>query len=251
MPKCKLCGTRLAEGAAKCPVCGASVSENGEATSASVMENINLPTYKCPSCKADIVGEHRFCPSCGINLQDAANEAQKAAETQAKETAQNAKFCPECGAALEQSAKFCGGCGARLGGTVGAHKTVQQATPSNTGSYQTRSAQESIRQDIRTQPVQNSSVQENPQEKKAKETVEPNYPAFWGYTIVISLCILVWIIKSLGSGDFFAIFTGIFLGACYIGGQRLVFLVIPKTERKVGILIDSLFCILPILAAIL
>ena len=112
--KCKLCGTRLAEGATKCPVCGASVSENGEATSAPVMENINLPTYKCPSCKADIVGEHRFCPSCGVNLQQAAQEYETKATADKDETAQKKSFCPQCGAEVRGGAKFCNECGAKL-----------------------------------------------------------------------------------------------------------------------------------------
>ena len=162
--KCKLCGTRLAEGATKCPVCGASVSENGEATTAPVMENINLPTYKCPSCKADIVGEHRFCPSCGVNLQEA---AEKATEEKAADKSAQEKKCPSCGAVLQDGAKFCPDCGARLGDIRRQEEPTRgEREFANADSYQSRATSEPTGQYATAHAEQTAPAQEPQQEQK-------------------------------------------------------------------------------------
>ena len=73
MTKCKVCGFRLSEEAKKCPICG---TMKGSTKAGSMgAENANLPRYLCPSCKADIIGEHRFCPSCGKELSEVAKKA--------------------------------------------------------------------------------------------------------------------------------------------------------------------------------
>ena len=70
--KCKVCGFRLSDEAKKCPMCGAM---RGSLEAGQINQNANLPRYLCPSCKADIIGEHRFCPSCGKELSEIAKKA--------------------------------------------------------------------------------------------------------------------------------------------------------------------------------
>ena len=103
MTKCKVCGFRLSEEAKKCPICG---TMKGSTKAGSMgAENANLPRYLCPSCKADIIGEHRFCPSCGKELSEVANMQDT------KEQSKN--NCLKCGAYLPIGAKFCSECGAK------------------------------------------------------------------------------------------------------------------------------------------
>lgn len=68
MPKCKVCGTRLAEGVAKCPNCGAAA---GSTVSGTVSPSANLQKSVCPACNKQILGEHKYCPNCGTNLNSA------------------------------------------------------------------------------------------------------------------------------------------------------------------------------------
>ena len=103
--KCKVCGFRLSEEAKKCPMCG---TMKGSTKAGSMgAENANLPRYFCPSCKADIIGEHRFCPSCGKELSEVANMQDT------KEQSKN--NCLKCGAYLPLNARFCHKCGAKQG----------------------------------------------------------------------------------------------------------------------------------------
>ena len=105
MTKCKVCGFRLSDEAKKCPICG---TMKGSTKAGSMgAENANLPRYLCPSCKADIIGEHRFCPSCGKELSEVANMQDT------KEQSKN--NCIKCGAYLPIGAKFCHKCGAKQG----------------------------------------------------------------------------------------------------------------------------------------
>ena len=100
--KCKVCGFRLSEEAKKCPMCG---TMKGSTKAGSMgAENVNLPRYLCPSCKADIIGEHRFCPSCGKELSEVANMQEY-----------NTSNCIKCGAYLPLNAKFCSECGSKQG----------------------------------------------------------------------------------------------------------------------------------------
>ena len=102
--KCKVCGFRLSEEAKKCPMCGAM---RGSLEAGQINQNANLPRYFCPSCKADIIGEHCFCPSCGKELSEVANMQDT------KEQSKN--NCIKCGAYLPMGAKFCSECGAKQG----------------------------------------------------------------------------------------------------------------------------------------
>ncbi|MBP5175581.1 MAG: leucine-rich repeat protein [Treponema sp.] len=74
MPKCKVCGFRLNDGVTKCPMCGAMA---GSTVAGEVSQNLNLQKYACPVCKEQIIGEHRYCPSCGADLKNAAESVQE------------------------------------------------------------------------------------------------------------------------------------------------------------------------------
>ncbi|UTC64128.1 leucine-rich repeat protein [Treponema sp. OMZ 788] len=102
MAKCKVCGFRLTDEMKKCPMCGAIA---GSTKAGNIAEDANLPRYFCPSCKAQIIGEHRYCPSCMKDLSQAA----KNAEVQE----QGSNNCIQCGASLPVGAQFCHKCGAR------------------------------------------------------------------------------------------------------------------------------------------
>ena len=105
MTKCKVCGFRLSDEAKKCPICG---TMKGSTKAGSMgAENANLPRYFCPSCKAEIIGEHRFCSSCGKELSEVANMQDT------KEQSKN--NCLKCGTYLPIGAKFCSECGAKHG----------------------------------------------------------------------------------------------------------------------------------------
>ena len=141
--KCKVCGFRLADAMRKCPICGAGA---GSTKAENIAEDANLPRYFCPSCKAEIIGEHLYCPSCMKELCEAAKQADEQEKEEIKcvqcgaPLPADAKFChkcgakqesscPQCGALLLSSAKFCHKCGAQ-----------QEAVPStkpSTGSAET------------------------------------------------------------------------------------------------------------------
>ena len=83
MPKCKICGARINDGAIACPSCGAKVSATG-ATAGTVRfappASAPLTRTVCPSCGTEIEGEHRFCPQCGTSLEEN-NEQQSMPES--------------------------------------------------------------------------------------------------------------------------------------------------------------------------
>lgn len=108
MPKCKVCGYRLFEGVTKCPMCGATA---GSTVAGEISPELDLPKYFCPSCNSQILGEHRYCPSCGIDLKEAAKKAENL-KTQKQEFVEEKK-CVNCGAVLTPNAKFCPECGAK------------------------------------------------------------------------------------------------------------------------------------------
>ena len=143
MLKCKVCGFRLADGMKKCPMCGAMP---GSTKAGELLNAAHLPKYLCPSCKHEIIGEHRYCPACMKELSEAAKKAdeQEPDGTQCVQCGASlpadAKFChkcgakqestcPQCGAILLPSAKFCNKCGVQ-------REAVPSAKPS-TGSAET------------------------------------------------------------------------------------------------------------------
>lgn len=68
MAKCKVCGFRLADGLAKCPICEA-MSDSKQTKG--IVHDVERPRYFCPSCNAEIIFEYRYCPACGKDLSKA------------------------------------------------------------------------------------------------------------------------------------------------------------------------------------
>lgn len=97
MAKCKVCGYRLGDGMTKCPMCGAAA---GSTEAEKVSPELTLPKYSCPACGAQIIGEHRYCTSCGADLKKAAEAVQE-------------NRCVQCGTILPAEAEFCFKCGVR------------------------------------------------------------------------------------------------------------------------------------------
>ena len=119
MPKCKVCGTRLAEETTKCPSCGAAA---GSTVAGAVSPGANLQKSVCPTCNKQILGEHKYCPDCGADLQAAAlKPAQNKAEPAAAQ-------CVHCGTSLPIGAKFCSECGAPQTGSTEATTITKNVT---------------------------------------------------------------------------------------------------------------------------
>ena len=106
MAKCKVCGYRLSEGVTKCPMCGATV---GSTVAGAISPSAKIKKSYCPSCHGEIIGEHRYCPTCGIDLKEAAKQSEGL--TLQTSQIQNEKYCIQCGVKLGPNAKFCPECG--------------------------------------------------------------------------------------------------------------------------------------------
>ena len=132
MPKCKICGSRMADGMAKCPVCGAP-SGSGTSTVPSIQQKPatmarQVMPATCPQCGGKVIGEHRLCPHCGANLKAAAAASMRPqvqpVPVHAEVPRQNgiqrqgnnvrASSCPSCGTVLKVQLCFCPQCGANL-----------------------------------------------------------------------------------------------------------------------------------------
>ena len=124
MPKCKVCGTRLAEETTKCPSCGAAA---GSTVAGTVSPGANLQKSVCPACNKQILGEHKYCPDCGADLQAAAKQtaALKPAQNKAEPAAAQ---CVHCGTSLPIGAKFCSECGAPQTGSTEATTITKNVT---------------------------------------------------------------------------------------------------------------------------
>jgi len=151
MLKCKVCGFRLADGMKKCPMCGAM---RGSTKAGGLLNAAHLPKYLCPSCKHEIIGEHRYCPACMKELSEAAKKAdeQEPDRTQCVQCGASlpadAKFCHECGAKQEShcthcgatimpNAKFCHECGAKQEAAPNAKPTKENGTNVSGGVKET------------------------------------------------------------------------------------------------------------------
>ena len=123
-------------------MCGAMP---GSTKAGELLNAAHLPKYLCPSCKAEIIGEHRYCPACMKELSEAAKKAD-VQEQGSNDCIQcgvslpvGAKFCHECGAKQEShcthcgaiimpNAKFCNNCGAKQNSLQNTKPTKDNAT---------------------------------------------------------------------------------------------------------------------------
>lgn len=136
MPKCKICGTRIDIGTAVCPSCGAKVVSSSAVPDAGINANAAARTAKarvssttqvikttCAHCGAEVIGEHRFCPQCGVNLKEAAEENKKGAAEPRE------RRCPHCGSVVQANSRFCPDCGKTLVVSSAKATPAQQAAP--------------------------------------------------------------------------------------------------------------------------
>ena len=74
----------------------------GAMNSNSANSNIGLgaekATVKCGACGKQIAEGSKFCPECGAKVEQA-----------------KSKFCPECGKPVAEGSKFCPECGNKIG----------------------------------------------------------------------------------------------------------------------------------------
>ncbi len=52
----------------------------------------------CPDCGCSIVEGSKFCPSCGVKIEEKTNNS----------------LCPDCGCSIVEGSKFCSNCGSKL-----------------------------------------------------------------------------------------------------------------------------------------
>lgn len=104
---CKVCGSRIAEGASFCMSCGAKVG-------ADEIEDIedDEPIRKCPACGAPVDEDCVFCMACGTKLEDSVDEYSDGEEYEDEED--SVRVCPTCGTEAEDDDMFCMVCGTKL-----------------------------------------------------------------------------------------------------------------------------------------
>jgi len=105
---CKVCGSRIAEGAAFCMSCGTKVG----ADEVEASEDDDEVTRKCPACGALVDEDCVFCMACGTKLEDSADEYSDEDEYEDEED--SARVCPTCGTEAEDDDMFCMICGTKL-----------------------------------------------------------------------------------------------------------------------------------------
>ncbi|MBR6295695.1 MAG: zinc ribbon domain-containing protein [Treponema sp.] len=167
MPKCKVCGFRLNDGVTKCPMCGAMA---GSTVAGVISENADLPHYKCLSCGELIVGEHRFCPNCGVNIKEAVQKMAEKAESELSEQKPTEIKCVQCGAILSAGVKFCNECGARQDG-----QTEQENGSVNSTSY-TNQNEANVRAQEPIQNTQHNFSQGQRVQPNVQESVSQTQP---------------------------------------------------------------------------
>jgi membrane protease subunit (stomatin/prohibitin family) len=55
----------------------------------------DTPRFRCPACQSEIPAQSKFCPECGIKLEES-------------------RSCPGCGKSISKQSKFCPDCGKKL-----------------------------------------------------------------------------------------------------------------------------------------
>ena len=103
---CKVCGSRIAEGAAFCMSCGTKVG----ADEVEVEEDDDEDIRTCHACGAPVDEDCVFCMACGTKLE---NSVDVYSDEEAYED-DSAKICPICGAEAEDDDMFCIMCGTKL-----------------------------------------------------------------------------------------------------------------------------------------
>ena len=105
---CKVCGARIAEGAAFCMSCGAKIGTD-EAEDAEVDDETII---KCPACGAPVDEDSLFCMACGAKLDG--NTDEYSDETEYEDEEESVRVCPTCGTEAEDDDMFCMICGTKL-----------------------------------------------------------------------------------------------------------------------------------------
>jgi len=129
---CPACGTASVPGARFCPKCGATVPEPVPPSRIEQLSHIpeespstlSLPTLgaSCPVCGTALASEARFCPECGAAIPEPPPSPPAAPQPLVLEKSQPAPapppvapgLCPKCNASLVPEAVFCPDCGYRL-----------------------------------------------------------------------------------------------------------------------------------------
>lgn len=105
---CKVCGSRIAEGAAFCMSCGTKVgTDEVEDT-----EDDDEVTRMCPACGAAVDDDCVFCMACGTKLEDSIDEDSDEEEYEDEDG--SVRVCPTCGTEAEDDDMFCMICGTKL-----------------------------------------------------------------------------------------------------------------------------------------
>jgi len=102
--RCEKCGAEVANGAAFCSSCGATMPK--------IQTPVAADVVKCENCGTEVKKGMRFCTSCGKPMQSAA--VVTTAEPEATVEVAQEKVCPNCGAKIEDGVAFCTECGTKL-----------------------------------------------------------------------------------------------------------------------------------------
>ncbi|MCX4313022.1 MAG: zinc ribbon domain-containing protein [Clostridia bacterium] len=68
---------------------------------------------KCGSCGAEVSEKDKFCPICGAKIEDKA-DGKKVCAACGAELKNEDRFCPACGTRVEEKPTACPKCGAKL-----------------------------------------------------------------------------------------------------------------------------------------
>lgn len=104
---CKVCGSRITEGASFCMSCGTKLGvDEVEET-----EEVETSVRKCPVCGACADDDSVFCISCGTKLE---NDADEHFDDEYEAEEAPVRTCPVCGTEAEDDDIFCMICGTKL-----------------------------------------------------------------------------------------------------------------------------------------
>lgn len=72
--------------------------------------------YTCSSCGFEISGEFKFCPQCGVELNNITQSTER--EIESAEASDEVLICENCGEENPAPSTVCAGCGAKLTGEI-------------------------------------------------------------------------------------------------------------------------------------